>query len=74
MLSAGSRRVEHVRWLVLDTNKAALEAAPQVTDDQLTASGKFDQESQKVDAYRTMHLSSGGDNSDDGHRVPTKTG
>ena len=37
--------------LVLDTTKAAMSAAPQVDDHAFSASGQFDQESQKVDAY-----------------------
>jgi sporulation protein YlmC with PRC-barrel domain len=37
--------------LVLDTTKAAMSAAPQVSDHQFSDSGQFDQESQKVDAY-----------------------
>jgi sporulation protein YlmC with PRC-barrel domain len=37
--------------LVLDTTKAAMSAAPQVSDHQFSDSGQFDQESKKVDAY-----------------------
>lgn len=37
--------------LVLDTTKAAMSAAPQVDNHAFSASGQFDQESQKVDAY-----------------------
>jgi sporulation protein YlmC with PRC-barrel domain len=37
--------------LVLDTTKALVEGAPQVSKDQFTTPGQFDQESQKVDAY-----------------------
>jgi sporulation protein YlmC with PRC-barrel domain len=50
----------NVSLLVLDTNKAALEAAPQVTDDQFNTPGKFDQQGQQVDAYWKTRLSSSG--------------
>ena len=44
--------------LVLDATKAAMESAPEVTDNQFTTTGQFDQESQKVDAYWRTHLAS----------------
>ncbi len=48
--------------LVLDTNKAAMDAAPEVTDDQFTAPSHFEDESQKIDAYWKAHISELGSN------------
>ena len=46
--------------LVLDTGKDTINDAPQVSHDQFTATGHFEQESQKVDAYWKSHLSDKG--------------
>jgi sporulation protein YlmC with PRC-barrel domain len=46
--------------LVLDTTKALVEGAPQVSKDQFNTPGQFDKESQKVDAYWKAHTSDTG--------------
>jgi sporulation protein YlmC with PRC-barrel domain len=45
---------------VLDTTKVAMNEAPQVSHDQFTAAGHFEQERQKVDVYWKAHLSDKG--------------
>lgn len=42
--------------LVLDTTKAVMSAAPQVSDDQFTKVRQYEPESQKVDAYWTSRI------------------
>jgi len=42
--------------LVNDTTKTALEAAPEVSDDQFTTPANSDRKNQKVDAYWKAHL------------------
>jgi sporulation protein YlmC with PRC-barrel domain len=42
-------------FLVLDNTKAAMNAAPQVSDQQFTKPGQFDQQSQTVNAYWALH-------------------
>jgi sporulation protein YlmC with PRC-barrel domain len=46
--------------LVLDATKSAMNAAPQVGYDQFTTTEKFNQESQKVDAYWKTHIAAKG--------------
>lgn len=45
-----------MKLLVLDTTKAVMEAAPEVSHDQKLTQDQYDQESKKVDAYWTAHL------------------
>jgi sporulation protein YlmC with PRC-barrel domain len=42
--------------VVLDATKAAMDAAPKVSDDEFAAPANFDRESRKVDAYWKTHL------------------
>ena len=42
--------------LVLDTTKASMDGAPQVSEDEFATSGQFEQQSQKIDAYWTTQL------------------
>ena len=53
---ADSKITQGASLLVLDSTKAAMNAAPQVSKEQFTSAGHFDQESQKVDAYWKAHL------------------
>jgi sporulation protein YlmC with PRC-barrel domain len=46
--------------LVLDSTKAALDAAPQASHDQFVTPGNFDQQSQTVDAYWKAHITDKG--------------
>jgi sporulation protein YlmC with PRC-barrel domain len=50
------KTTQNVGLLVLDTTKAAMDAAPTVTYHKFALPGQFDQESQKVDAYWKTNL------------------
>ena len=50
------KMTQNASLLVLGATKEAMDGAPEVTDDQFTTTGHFDQESQKVDAYWKTHL------------------
>jgi sporulation protein YlmC with PRC-barrel domain len=56
----GFKASPNANMLVLDTTKDTMNAAPQVSHDQFTTNGHFEQESQKVDAYWKAHLSDKG--------------
>ena len=45
-----------VSFLVLDANKATMDAAPEVTYDETLTPAQFDKHSQEVDAYWKTHL------------------
>ena len=52
----------NVNLLVLDAGKGTMAAAPEVSRDEFTLPGQFDQESKKVDTYWNAHLSTTGSN------------
>jgi len=50
------KATQNVSFLVLDANKATVDAAPEVTYNETLTPAQFDQHSQEVDAYWKTHL------------------
>ena len=50
------KATQNVSFLVLDANKATMDAAPEVTYDETLTPAQFDKHSQEVDAYWKTHL------------------
>ncbi len=50
------KATQGVSLLVLDTNKAIMDAAPEVTYNETLTPAQFDKHSQEVDAYWKTHL------------------
>ena len=50
------KTTQNVSLLVLDANKATMDAAPEVTYDETLTPAQFDKHSQEVDAYWKTHL------------------
>jgi sporulation protein YlmC with PRC-barrel domain len=59
---ADFRASPNVNVLILNATRDAMTAAPRVDRDQFTVKGRFEQESQKIDAYWTSHVSGTGNN------------
>ncbi|MEO8318575.1 MAG: PRC-barrel domain-containing protein [Bradyrhizobium sp.] len=59
---ADFRARSNVNVLILDATRDAMTAAPPVDRDKFTVKGRFEQESQKIDAYWTSHVSGTGNN------------
>jgi sporulation protein YlmC with PRC-barrel domain len=53
---AAFKTTQDVSFLVLDANKATMDAAPEVSYDETLTPAQFDKHSQEVDAYWKTHL------------------